>query len=133
MWREEGRRGERKEKKKDTGFMSELSLFFSLSLLGPRRKLSLAIAGLKEKEDDDPRKAASATGAETLGRGEEGWRGGGGEVRGRGGGQEGEGSSSGGGRGRGRSSRPPLYKQPSTELQAAYHQVCPSSNCIITC
>ena len=109
--------------------MSVLPFFF-LSLLGPRRKLSLAIAGLKEKEDD-PRKTASATGTEIMGRGGEGWRGGGGgggvgggEGRGRGGGQEGEVGS---GRGRGRGSRPPLYKQPSTELQAAYHQVCPSS------
>ena len=88
------------------------------SLLGPRRKLSLAIAGLKEKDDVDKSQSSvtsstnskAGVGGESGGRDRDGGRGGGA-------------SSSGRGRGRGGSSRPPLFKQPSTELQAAYHQV----------
>ena len=95
---------------------------FSPSLLGPRRKLSIAIAELKEKEEEPHQRAVSSLpssinrGLGRGGEGEEGVDGGGGYSR-----------SSERGRGRGRGSRPPLNKQPSTELQAAYHQVRVSS------
>ena len=90
------------------------------SLLGPRRKLSLAIAGLKEKDDVDKSQSSvtSSTNSKAGVGGESGGR-----DRDGGGGRGGGANSSGRGRGRGGSSRPPLFKQPSTELQAAYHQV----------
>lgn len=88
--------------------------FPSSSLLGPRRKISLAIAELKEQDDTPNELAPAASSSKSAP-----------EVRGGGGvGEEGVGAEreSGVVRGRGRV-RPPLYKQPSTELQAAYHQV----------
>ena len=99
--------------------LSSLSPTFSLSpsLLGPRRKLSIAIAELKEKEEKPQRGVSSLPssinrGPGRGGEGEDGVDGGGGYSK-----------SSERGKGRGRGSRPQLYKQPSTELQAAYHQV----------
>lgn len=92
-----------------------LTIFFSFtssSLLGPRRKISLALAELKEKDDDNSTSTNSVSCA-SLGAGVRGEE----EVSG--------GRDSGIVRSRVRagSSRPPLFKQPSTELQAAYHQV----------
>ncbi|CAI8024844.1 Ankyrin repeat and SAM domain-containing protein 3 [Geodia barretti] len=87
-----------------------------INLLGPRRKLSIAIAELKEKEEKPQRGVSSLPssinrGPGRGGEGEDGVDGGGGYSK-----------SSERGKGRGRGSRPQLYKQPSTELQAAYHQ-----------
>ena len=83
-------------------------------LMGPRRKLSLAISEVKKQREEE-----EGEGERVAEGGREGER--------RGGESEGGGGGGGGREGSGRtgrpSSRPPLIKQPSTELTAAYRQV----------
>ena len=87
-----------------------------IRLMGPRRKLSLAISEVKKQQEEEEGGGGEGEREAESGREMEGERRGESE-RGGGGGREGDGRM-----GR-KTSRPPLIKQPSTELTAAYRQV----------
>ena len=85
-------------------------------LMGPRRKLSLAISEVKKQQEEEGGEGEGERGAETRREGERDRDG----ERER---ERGEREREGDGRTGRKTSRPPLIKQPSTELTAAYRQV----------
>ena len=85
--------------------------------MGPRRKLSLAISEMKKQQDEEEGGGGEGERGAEGGREKEGERRGESERGGDGGGKEGDRRTG------KKTSRPPLIKQPSTELTAAYRQV----------
>lgn len=83
-------------------------------LMGPRRKLSLAISEVKKQQEEEGGGGEGERGAEGRREGE-------GERHGET--ERGEGGKEGDERTGRKTSRPPLVKQASTELTAAYRQV----------
>ena len=84
--------------------------------MGPRRKLSLAISEMKKQEEEDEGGGREGERGAEVGREKEGERRGESERGGDGGGREDRRTGK-------KTPRPPLIKQPSTELTAAYRQV----------